>query len=488
MMAQNSSIRGIWIGGRERPGSSGAVMPVTNPFDGMIVGSVATASAADVAEAVENAFETYQRLLKKMPLYERAGILNRAAHEIRENADELIDLVVAEAGKPIRDVRREIGRAIGLLELSANYVMVQTGQVLPMDITESGVNRHGYATRVPVGVVGAISPSNSPVNLTINKLGPALAAGNAVVLKPADQTPFSALWLAAAFKRAGLPDGAFNVIIGDVHNTGEPLVKHPLVRMVTITGGVPAGLAVVRAAGIKKVTLELGSSAANIVREDADVPAAAKSLVTSAYLSSGQACISAQRLLIHEKRVDEFLEHFIPLTEAMVIGDPKDSDTEIGPMVNQAHIAKVLGWIEEAVGLGAELLTGGEKYQRTLRPTLVRNVPDTCTLASSEVFAPIAVLDTFSSDEEAIEKTNRSVFGLQAGVFTNDLTQAFRYAEEIDVGALWINDSSRYRQDNYPFGGFKMSGVGREGVQYAIEEMTEWKFVGIKLGPSQSLL
>lgn len=487
-MPQKTAVRGIWINGQEKPGRSGVQMPVVNPYDGMILGSVATASPEDVAEAVEVAHETFHRVLKKMPRFERGAILRKTAIEIRDHFDELVDIVVAEAGKPIRDVRRELGRAISLLELSADYVMVQSGDVLPMDIVESGVNRHGYTQRVPVGVVAAIAPSNSPINLTINKLAPAIAAGNAMVLKPADQTPFSALWLAAAMKRAGLPDGALNVVVGDIENAGEPLVKHPLVRMVSITGGVPAGLAVARAAGIKKLTLELGSSAANIIREDADVETAAKSLVTSAYLSSGQACISAQRLFVHSSRAEEFIQHFVPLTEAMVIGDPRDPETEIGPMVNQAHIDRVLGWIDEAVSQGAEILTGGESHMRTVRPTLIRNVPPECTLASSEVFAPIAVLDTFDTDEEAIEKTNSSVFGLQAGVFTNDLTQAFRYAEEIDVGALWINDSSRYRQDNYPFGGRKLSGIGREGVQYAIEEMSEWKFVGIKLGPSHSLL
>jgi acyl-CoA reductase-like NAD-dependent aldehyde dehydrogenase len=464
------------------------MLQVVNPFDGMLLGSVATASPEDVAEAVDVAYATYQTVLRHMPTFERAGILRRAGEEIRLNVEELTDIVVAEAGKPIRDVRRELGRASTLLDLAADHVMVQTGQVLPMDVVESGVNRHGYSVRVPVGVVAAIAPSNSPVNLTINKLGPAIAAGNAMVLKPADQTPFSALWLAAAFKRAGLPDGALNVVIGDVENTAEPLVRHPRVRMVSITGGVPAGLAVVRAAGIKKVTLELGSSAANVIRADADVEAAAKSLVTSAYLSSGQACISAQRIYVHSSRIEEFVKIFVPLTEAMVIGDPRDPATEIGPMVNQDHVLTVKGWIDEAVAEGAELVTGGGEYMRTLRPTLVRNVPAHCTLSSSEVFAPIAVLESFETDEEAIEKVNSSVFGLQAGVFTNDLTQAFRYAKDIDVGALWINDSSRYRQDNYPFGGMKMSGVGREGVQYAMEEMTEWKFVGIKLGPSQSLL
>ena len=395
---------------------------------------------------------------------------------------------MAEAGKPIRDVTREIGRASTLLDLAADYAMVQTGQVLPMDIVESGVNRTGLATRVPVGVIVAIVPSNSPVNLTINKVGPAIAAGNAVIIKPSDQTPISALWLAAAFKRAGLPDGAINVVIGEVEEAIEPLVRDLRVRMISITGGVPAGLAVIKAAGIKKVVLELGSSAANIVRADADVASAAKTLATSAYLSSGQACISAQRIFVHESVKEEFVSAFVKAAEAMKIGDPMDPEVEIGPMVSQVQAQRVLGWIEEAKAAGAKVLTGGVAVARTIAPTLLSDVSDKVTLASSEAFAPVAVLEGFTDDDAVIEKVNSSIFGLQAGVFTNDLKAAFRFGKDIEAGAIWINDSSRYRQDNYPFGGMKFSGIGREGVQYAIEEMTEWKFVGFKLGASKGIL
>ncbi len=483
-----SSQRGVWINGSERPGTSGEVLEVSNPFDGITIGQLATASIDDVNEAVENAYSTFRSKLKNMPAYERAEILRNASAEIQSGIAELTNIVVEEAGKPLRDVQRELSRAIALLNLAASHVMVQKGQVLPMDIAESGINRMGFATRVPVGVVAAIAPSNSPVNLTINKVAPALAAGNAVVLKPADQTPFSSLWLAKAFQRAGLPDGALNVIVGSVENAAEPLVRHRLVRMVSITGGVPAGLAVVRAAGIKKVTLELGSSAANVVRADADIAAAAKSLAVSSYLSSGQACISAQRIIVHEDIADRFVEEFVSRAEQMVIGDPRDPATELGPMISQNHVRQVLGWISEARDAGARVLMGGVQEGRTIRPTLLADVPEGVTLDTGEAFAPVAVLSTFATDDEAIERVNNSVFGLQAGVFTNDITASFRFARDIDAGAVWINESSRYRQDNYPFGGLKLSGVGREGVQYAIEEMTEWKFVGFKLGTSRGLL
>ncbi len=482
------SQRGIWINGQERPGASGKTLDVVNPFNGLTLATFSMASGKDADDAIASASATFKNVMRTMPAYERAQILRRAAAEIRDGAKELIEIVVGEAGKPIRDATREIGRASTLLELAADYTMVQQGQVIPMDIVESGVNRTGIANRVPVGVIVAIAPSNSPVNLTINKIGPAFAAGNTVVLKPSDQTPISALWLAAAFKRAGLPDGAFNVIIGEVEEAIEPLVRDQRVRMISITGGVPAGLAVIKAAGIKKVVLELGSSAANVVRADADVAAAAKSLATSAYLSSGQACISAQRIFVHTSIEKEFTKLFIEATEAMKIGDPMDPAVEIGPMVSQTQVQRVLGWIEEAVAAGAKVLTGGVAVARTIKPTLLSNVPENVTISSSEVFSPIAVLQTFTEDDDVIERVNSSVFGLQAGVFTNDLRAAFRFGRDIDAGAIWINDSSRYRQDNYPFGGMKMSGVGREGVQYAIEEMTEWKFLGFKLGPSAGIL
>ena len=480
--------RGIWINGQERAGASGKVLDVVNPYNGLTLATVSMASRKDSDEAVASASATFKNVMRNMPAYERAQILRRAAQEIRNGSKELIEIVVGEAGKPIRDATREIGRASTLLELAADYTMVQQGQVIPMDIVESGVNRTGIANRVPVGVIVAIAPSNSPVNLTVNKIGPAFAAGNTVVLKPSDQTPISALWLAAAFKRAGLPDGAFNVIIGEVEEAIEPLVRDPRVRMISITGGVPAGLAVLKAAGIKKVVLELGSSAANVVRADADISAAARSLATSAYLSSGQACISAQRLFVHSSIEKEFTKEFITATEAMKIGDPMDPAVEIGPMVSQVQVQRVLGWIQEAVAAGARVLTGGVAEARTIKPTLLADVPDNVTLAHSEAFSPIAVLQTFTEDDDVIERVNSSVFGLQAGVFTNDLRAAFRFGRDIDAGAIWINDSSRYRQDNYPFGGMKMSGVGREGVQYAIEEMTEWKFLGLKLGPSAGIL
>lgn len=481
-------VRGIWIDGEERPGRSGRLQEVTNPYDGMSVGAVQAASAEDSAEAVAVALRAFRESMRSMPGYERASILRGTAQLIHDDAEELESIIIDEVGKPIKDVKRELGRARFLLELIASQLTSWGGQTLPMDNVASGVNRFGYAIRVPLGVMVALAPSNSPVNLTLNKIAPALAVGNAVVLKPANQTPFSALWIARAFQRAGLPDGALNVVVGNVEETAGPLVRDPRVRMVSITGGVPAGLAVIRAAGMKKVTLELGSSSANVVRADADIKTAAQSLALSSYLASGQACIAAQRLIVHQDVAEEFIDHFIPAAEAMVIGDPRDPRTDMGPMGSRAQVARVLSWIDEAKAAGAKVLTGGVESRRTIKPTLLTDVPPDVTLATSEAFAPIAVLTTFATDDEAIDLVNDSVFGLQAGVFTNSMEAAFRFADEIEAGAIWVNDSSRYRQENYPFGGVKLSGVGREGLPYAMEDMTELKFIGMKLGSNPGLL
>ena len=478
---------GVWIDGTERPGS-GELLTVRHPFDNSVVGEVQMAGPADVVAAVDSAARAFETSMRRMPAHERARILRATAAFLRSDVQNLARALVMEVGKPIRDARREAGRAADLFELAADLVSTLEGEVLTMDAMRGGETRFGFTLRVPVGVIAALAPFNSPINLSVNKIAPALAAGNAVVLKPASKTPFSGLYLARALKEGGLPDGALNVVIGAGEQVGTPLVSDARVRMVTFTGSVAAGLAITRAAGVKKLALELGSSAANIVFADADIPMAAKALATSAYLSSGQACISAQRLLVHEDVYDQFVELFVAAARAMKIGDPLDDATEIGPMVSERDIERVLGWIGEARTAGAEVLTGGERVANTIAPTLVSNVPSTASLACEEAFAPVATIAKFRTVEEAMRLANDSQFGLQGGVYTNDLITALTVAKEFDVGGLWINDSSRYRQDNYPFGGMKMSGIGREGVRYAMEEMTDVRFVGVKLGPGTGIL
>lgn len=478
----------LWIDGQEWEGSAGKTITVTYPYDGTAFAEVSAASRADVEAAVTAAERTFRTTMRQMTAYERARILRRAAHLLGQHADELVHLVVREVGKPIRDARREVSRATELFDMAADRAREIAGELVPMDVVPGGENRWGFAMRVPVGVIAAIAPFNSPVNLSANKIAPALAAGNTVVLKPASKTPLSALFLARLLHEAGVPAGALNVVVGGGAEVGDVLVRDPRVRMVTFTGGTAAGLRISRTAGIKKLALELGSSSANIVCADADLPAAARSLATSAFLSSGQACISAQRLLVHESVAQPFLDCFIPIVERMRIGDPYDEATEIGPMISEEDIERVLSWIEEARQAGARILTGGERIGNTVRPTLVSGVPPTARLACEEAFAPVATFATFRTLEEAVQLANASQYGLQAGVFTRDVNAMLFFAREIEVGGLWVNESSRYRQDNYPFGGMKLSGLGREGVKYAIDEMTELKFVGVKTGPSKGIL
>lgn len=478
----------LWIDGQERDGSAGTTIAVTYPYDGSSFAEVTAASRSDVEAAVAAAVRTFKTTMRQLPAYERARILRRTSQLLAQHADELIRIVVREVGKPIRDARREVGRATELFDLAADRAREIEGELVPMDAVPGGENRWGFTLRVPVGVVAAIAPFNSPVNLSTNKIAPALAAGNTVVLKPASKTPLSALFLARLLHEAGLPPGALNVVVGSGSEVGDTLVRDPRVRMVTFTGGTAAGLRISQSAGIKKLALELGSSSANIVCADADVSAAARSLATSAFLSSGQACISAQRLLVHESVAQTFLDYLIPIVERMRIGDPYDEATEIGPMISEEEAQRVLSWIEEARGAGARVLTGGERIGNTVRPTLVSGVPPTAKLACEEAFGPVATFATFKTLEEAVEMANASQYGLQAGVFTRDINTMLFFAREIDVGGLWVNDSSRYRQDNYPFGGMKLSGLGREGVKYAIEEMTELKFVGIKTGSTSGIL
>ncbi|WP_336629223.1 MULTISPECIES: aldehyde dehydrogenase family protein [unclassified Microbacterium] len=482
------SERGIWIDNAERLGS-GATLVVRSPYDDHVVARIASASPADVEAAIRSAARAHGEVLRHLPAHERSAALRRIADGIRARHDELVDTVVEEGGKPVRDARREIGRAAQLFSMAADLVATMPiGAVLPMDSVPGGEGRFGYTMRVPVGVIAAIVPSNSPINLAANKVAPALAMGNAVVMKPADQTPVSALMLAEIVRDAGLPAGALNVVIGSVDDAARPLVTDDRVRMVTVTGGVATGRAIAATAGLKKLTLELGSSAANVVCADADPVATARTLATSAFLSSGQACISAQRLIVHSSIIEEFSAELVRAAQAMVIGDPRDPETEIGPLASASHLEQLLEWIDQAKSLGATVLTGGECHERTIRPTVLRDVPAEAALSCEEAFGPIATLAAFDTIEEAFALVNDSRFGLQAGLFTNDLQTAFRAASEIDVGALWINDSSRYRQDNYPFGGRKLSGIGREGVEYAMEEMSELRFVGIRLASTGGLL
>ncbi|MCY8234970.1 aldehyde dehydrogenase family protein [Priestia endophytica] len=457
-------------------------MEVINPFNGEVIGKVSLASTENAKKAIESAHQVFHKTMKKMPAYRRAAILSKAADLLEERTEAFAKVLVLEAGKPIRDSRSEVGRAVQVIRFAADEAKKIEGEMVPMDAAIGGENRIGMVRRQPLGVISAITPFNFPLNLSLHKLAPAFAAGNTVVLKPAGKTPLSAYMLVKLFEEAGLPQGALNLVIGNGSEVGDVLVTDSRINKITFTGSPSVGIDLRRKAELKKVTLELGLNSPNIIFNDGDVKAAAVGLVRGAFAFSGQVCISALRIYVQRDVYQDFLEQYVPLVEKLVIGNPVEETTDIGPMISEAEAIRAHEWIEQAVKAGANIVTGGNREGTLLEPTILVNVNQDMKVVCEETFAPIVSVIPFDTEEEVIAMANDSKFGLQAGVFTSNINCAMRVAEEIETGGVWINETSTYRQDNYPYGGVKLSGIGKEGVKYAIEDMTEIKFVGIKLG------
>jgi acyl-CoA reductase-like NAD-dependent aldehyde dehydrogenase len=471
---------GLFIGGEEGEGAAGERMAVVYPYTGEAFATVSVATAADVERAVGAAEAASREHLRGMPAHERARLLARTGEVIAAHREEFTDAIAREAGKPLKDVAIEAGRGGELFALAAGETRDINGELLPMDAIRGGEGRWGMVLRQPLGVVAAIGPFNAPLNLVAQKVAPALAAGNSVVVKPATKTPIAAVLLARCIHEAGWPAGACNVVIGPGAVVGDPLVRDPRVRMVTFTGGTEAGRRIHERAGLKRVTLELGSNAPNVVCADADLTKAAQAITRSGFSSAGQQCISAQRVYVQREVLDRFTRIFLDCIAALKVGDPFDPDCDVGPMISEEDARRMEAWIAEARESGARVLTGGQREGALLWPTVVTDVQPDMKVQCQEVFAPLVTLTPFDTVDEAIALANDSRYGLQAAAFTNDLNTALRFARELESGCVWINEGSRYRQDNYPFGGVKDSGLGREGVKYAIQEMSEVKFVGIK--------
>ncbi len=471
---------GLFIGGEEIEAASGERMPVIYPYTGEAFATVSVAAAADVERAVGAADAAFRQHLRAMPAHERARLLQRTAEVIAAHRQEFTDAIAREAGKPLKDVAIEAGRGGELFALAAGAARDIVGEMLPMDAIRGGEGRWGMVLRQPLGVVAAIGPFNAPLNLVAQKVAPALAAGNSVVVKPASKTPIAAVLLARCIHVAGWPAGACNVVIGPGPRVGDPLVADPRVRMVSFTGGTAAGAHVRERAGLKRVTLELGSNAPNVVCADADLQQAAQAITRAGFSSAGQQCISAQRLYVQRDVAERFTGLLLDCIAALKVGDPLDPECDVGPMISEAEARRVEAWIAEATAAGARLLVGGQRERALLWPTVLADVRPDLRVQCEEVFAPLVTLAPFDAVDEAIALANDSRYGLQAAAFTSNLATALRFARELDSGCVWINEASRYRQDNYPFGGVKDSGLGREGVKYAIQEMTETKFVGIK--------
>jgi acyl-CoA reductase-like NAD-dependent aldehyde dehydrogenase len=460
--------------------ATGEWAEVKSPYDQTVVGRVAQGDAALVEQAVDAAHAAFSE--GNFPQYERAEMLDRAAHLVKERNEDLALTIAAEAGKPLKTARVEAARCAETLTFSAVEARKLTGGTVPMAASAAGAGKLGVMLRVPYGVVGAISPFNFPLNLVAHKLGPAIAAGNAVVLKPAGQTPISALNLAAILQEAGLPDGWLSVIPGPGSKVGNAIVEHPLTRAITFTGSAPVGWDIRSKVPHKKVNLELGSNAPLIVDADGDWETAADKAKLHAFSHAGQSCISIQRILVHEDVAEQFKARLVANTEGLKVGDPLDDSVDVGPLITPGDRDRVKEWIDEAVASGAKLLTGGELVDdgRCLAPTLLESPPKEAKVWCEEIFGPVATVDTFSSFDEALELANASKFGLQAGVFTRDVGKALQAGNTLEFGGIIVNDVPTFRADQQPYGGVKDSGNTREGPAFAVYELTEERFVTLQ--------
>jgi len=453
---------------------------VRNPQDNNLVDTVPRATGVDMEAAIEAAVAGFERA-RIMPVHQRMAILQKTADILAEKHEEYARIIAQEGIKTIREARKEVTRCIQTIRISAEEARRLNGETIPFDQMPGSENRMGYYSREPIGVIGAITPFNDPLNLVAHKVGPGLAGGNAVIVKPDTKTPLSALWLARAIHDAGVPPGVLQVITGPGREIGDLLVTDPRVRMISFTGGLSTGEAIMRKMGLKKVGMELGSNCPVIVMDDAELDQAVASNISGAFWAAGQNCLHVQRLIVQDGIYDEFKQRFVAAAEAYRVGDKLDEATDMGPLINETAAKNVESMVNEAVAAGATVLTGGTREGTFYDPTLLENVPDSVSLACEEIYGPVTVLYRFSTLEEAIERANEVNYGLQAGIFTQDVQTAFRAAARLECGGVMINDSTDYRIDAMPFGGVKGSGLGREGIKFALQEMTEPKLVCFNL-------
>jgi len=468
-----------WIGGAPASASELKFSPLISPIDEKPVAQVAESDAAAVDAAVKNAHAAYLAN-RESTVAQRVTWLNAAADAIEKAEKAIVESLVVAIGKPRRAATFEAKRGPQFLRATAAQLPHMLGEVLPLDAAALGAGRFGFTTRIPYGVVAAITAFNAPANLLSQKLAPALAMGNAVVAKPSPPGTEVSLIYADACKRGGLPDGLFNVVPGG-RETAHALVAHPLVAAVTITGGTAAGRELARIAGAKKFVAELGSNAANIFCADADLADAATKIAGAAFEASGQQCISAQRVIVERAAYDRFVELFVAAAKKLKVGDPNDTATDVGPMVSRASADRVVAMIEDAAKKGARIVLAPTRYGCILGPAIVADPPKDARLLLEEAFGPVVTLQAAENVDDALALANSSEFGLQGACFTSSLDAAFKISRLFNVGSLWVNEASRFRLDSYPFGGVGSSGYGREGVRYAMEELSQWKFTGMRL-------
>src|SRR6188508_318574 len=475
-MAATAAERKLLVGGDWI--ETGDWLEVRSPYSGDVVGRVAKAGAGETKRAIDAA---EQAMREPLPAHKRAEILVKVAAGLGRRHDEVVRLISDEAGKPMKAARVEAKRAMSTYTFAAVEARKLSGEMIPMDAAQAGEGKLGFTLRLPIGVVGAISPFNFPLNLVAHKLAPALAAGCAVVLKPASATPLSALLLAELEDEAGLPPGWLNVIAGPSSEIGDVLVEDERVKAITFTGSSGVGWGIKERAPKKKVSLELGNATPVILAADADVEAAAAAMAAHAFSFAGQSCISVQRIYIERSAYDRFVGEFLPKVEALKLGDPADEDTDVGPVIDADARERILDWIAEARDGGAQILAGGEEQDGLIRPTVIAGASPELKVSCEEVFGPVVTVSPFDSLDQAIELANSTRYGLQAGIFTSRLDTAMRAGQELEFGGVIVNEAPTFRTDQMPYAGVKDSGNTREGPAYAVRELTEERLVVINL-------
>ena len=462
-------VGGEWIDAAEHE-------TVRLPYDGTPVGEVPRAGTEMVERAVAAARQGFHAM-RALANYERADLLLRVMELLRRDLAEFAHLVCAETGKPIKEAKVEASRSLETLVAAAHEARQLHGEVVPMEFSATGKGRMAMTVREPIGVIGCITPFNVPLNLALHKVAPALAAGNAVVHKPATRSPLSALRLARTMEEAGVPKGAYNVITGSGAEIGMAMAEHPGLAMLTFTGSPEVGRTIKARAGFKKVTLELGNNSAVIVEPGSDLATAVARTVQGEFAHSGQVCISVQRAFVHRSLAAEFTARLKAGAEALRIGHPYEPATDISSLISEDEAVRIERWIEEAAAGGARVVTGGRRTRATVSPAILENLPAACRISCQEAFGPVLAIYPYDDLDDAIAQSNATPYGLQAGIFTSDVARAFQAARRLDVGGVMINDIPMYRADHMPYGGVKESGIGREGPRYAIEEMTEAKLI-----------
>ncbi|MGZ2487179.1 glyceraldehyde-3-phosphate dehydrogenase (NADP+) [Rhizobium pisi] len=449
---------------------------IFNPFDGSLVGRVPDHDVAAVDRAFAVA-ESGFKINRSMPRHARAEILDRAADLVEAETEDYARLISSESGKVLRAARKEVGRCVNTLRLSADEARRLGGEVVPFDSYPGSERRTGYFRREPIGVIVAITPFNDPLNLVAHKVGPAIASGNSVILKLSELAPLSGLRLVELLQKAGLPQQVITVITGRGSVVGAPLVSAPSVRLVSFTGGFETAHAIKKAMGLARISMDLGGNGAVIVLDDCNLERAVAETTSGAFWASGQNCIGVQRVFVQRSIIAQFAEAVAARAQALVVGDPLEEASDMGPMITLQAAEHAEKWINEAAASGARILAGGRRDGTLLQPTVLKNVPDTSKLACDEAFAPIVCINSIDSLQEGIARANSTPYGIHAAIFTGSLEAALTAADELDAGGVMINDSTDYRLDAMPFGGVKAGSLGREGVRFAVEEMTQTKVV-----------